>query len=384
MRVLVVQGRYRSTAPSGENVSVDLTVSGLQRAGVEVQTEFVGVEPGLVGSVQTAASLLFPHQRIGRVRRVVDAFVPDVVHVENLLPQLSPKVIGALKSSPGTPVVHVVRNYRLSCIAGSLWRDGDPCSLCVESGNPASGVRHACFQDSRLRSLVMATAQQRGRGAWASADLYLATSETAARFLRRSGIDASRIAPWTNFVPDPGQPEPLGKDVLFVGRLEREKGVDDLLAAWARVDHDAATLVFVGSGDERERVARLAEGRDVRVVGMTAPSDVARWYRDARVVVAPSRVPETFGRTVIEAFAHGRPVVASTAGALSETVDAGVGWSFEPGDVSGLALALAQALKGEAAVVRGRAARERYLARYSEEHGISLLLSAYRSLVASP
>jgi glycogen(starch) synthase len=154
--------------------------------------------------------------------------------------------------------------------------------------------------------------------------------------------------------------------LMYLGRLEYEKGVQDLIAALPRIrrDHPGTRLLVAGTGTQREFL--LAEARRHRVrrsvdfLGHLPDRDLSGLLVAADAVVLPSRY-EPFGIVALEAAAAGARIVASTAGGLGEiVVDGETGLSFTPADVPGLAAAVGRALDDPAAgAVRARAARAR-------------------------
>jgi glycogen synthase len=152
-----------------------------------------------------------------------------------------------------------------------------------------------------------------------------------------------------------------GPVLAFVGRLEYEKGVQDLLAALPRIRrrHPGTRLLVAGTGTQREflgdEVRRLRLGRAVTFTGHLPDRDLAALLVAADAVVLPSRY-EPFGIVALEAAAAGATLVASTAGGLGELVIEGeTGWSFPPGDVPALAAAVTRALEAPAADLVRRA-----------------------------
>ncbi len=189
------------------------------------------------------------------------------------------------------------------------------------------------------------------------------------------GVSALRAA-WD--VPE-GRPV-----VMLPGRLTRWKGQTVLLDAMARLPGNALALLVGDGGLRRALAARAADlgiGDRVRLCGHVEDMPAALLLAD--VVVHASTDPEAFGRTVIEAQAMARPVIASDLGAPRETVEEGVtGWRVEPGDPAALAQAIARALAlpaGERAAMgeRGRAA---VLARYTTRAMQEATLAVYREL----
>lgn len=176
----------------------------------------------------------------------------------------------------------------------------------------------------------------------------------------RNGID---VATWSyrDRAPRSGPPR-----LLFVGRLEYEKGVQDAIAALPRIrrSHPGTTLAVAGEGTQYEWLREEARThrvlRSVNFLGGLDHTELLGWLHGADAIVLPSRY-EPFGIIALEAAAAGTPLVASTAGGLGEAVVDGVtGLSFQPGDVDGLTSAVREVLDDPAAAQRrARAARER-------------------------
>lgn len=143
------------------------------------------------------------------------------------------------------------------------------------------------------------------------------------------------------FLPDPDspvRPEPHGASprprpyFFFAGRLERIKGLDDVIPSFGGVPE--ADLVIAGDGDHAQHLRALAAGLpNVHFLGRLAPEDLSRYYRHAVATLVPSVCFETFGIVVIESFRAGSPVIARRVGPLPELVTAsGGGELFETPD----------------------------------------------------
>ncbi|MEV5649654.1 glycosyltransferase family 4 protein [Nocardia sp. NPDC052254] len=182
----------------------------------------------------------------------------------------------------------------------------------------------------------------------------------------RNGID---VGAWTfrDRSPRSGPPR-----LLYVGRLEYEKGIQDAIAALPRIRraHPGTTLTIAGVGTqfewlrERARVHRVA--RAVNFAGRLDHTELLGWLHGADAIVLPSRY-EPFGIVALEAAAAGTPLVTSTAGGLGELVVDGItGASFEPADVSGLVEAVTAVLDDPtAAQQRAYAAHQRLTADFA-------------------
>jgi glycogen synthase len=174
--------------------------------------------------------------------------------------------------------------------------------------------------------------------------------------------------------------------IVYFGRLEWEKGVQDVLAALPRLRraHPGARLVVAGQGVQAaalvEQARKLRVRRSVDFVGHLPDRSLVACLAAADVVVLPSRY-EPFGIAALEAAAAGAPLVASTAGGLAElVVDGETGLSIEPGDVDGIVAGVRAVLADPvAAARRARAARARLGAEFDWTAIAEATAAVYRS-----
>lgn len=384
MKVLVAHNFYASDAPSGENLAVTAEVDGLRAAGVDVLPYF---------RASDEISTMRPLERMGlatrpfwsssdarAIRTMIEREQPELLHVHNVNPLLSPAVIRVARDAR-VPVVHSVHNVRHVCVNGTFMRDGRPCRDCVGTSVGLPGIVHACYRGSRPQSLVMTAAERAHRGTWHAVDRFLAPSSEVERYLCDDfGVPRSRIRRQPHAVTDPGPPGPLGTDVVFVGRLSEGKGVRLLLESWSRRRPDEHRLVIVGAGPDDDVVRRAAAQRpDVVAAGLVSAEEVSAHLRRAAAVVVPSMGSEAFGRVAVEALAHGRPVIATDLGGLADIVTADVGWLVEPTS-DALAAALTRAM-AEDNSAKAAAARRRYLEHYTPAAVTAHLVETYEDLL---
>jgi glycosyltransferase involved in cell wall biosynthesis len=165
-------------------------------------------------------------------------------------------------------------------------------------------------------------------------DAFVAMSEFSRAKHREFGFPFEmEVVPY--FLPDlpPGAGRPRRGEggaaherpyVLFVGRLERIKGLDEVIPLFR--EHRQADLLVAGAGEHEPALRRLAEGiRNVRFLGRVPNDALARYYRDCEALVVPSICYETFGIILIEAFRAGAPVIARRLGPFPEIVEASGG-----------------------------------------------------------
>jgi glycosyltransferase involved in cell wall biosynthesis len=385
VKVLVVHNRYRSDVPSGENRVVDAEIEMLTAAGVTVVPYLRSSDE--IDSLSAAGRLTLPLQPVhGRraladIERLITTHRPDILHLHNPYPFVSLSVVRAAHRL-GVPVVQTVHNHRHSCMRGSYFRDGHDCRLCQGRATPWPAVQHGCYRDSRVQSVPMAAAFRLHRSDQSAVDLYVALTQPIADSLLASGlVRTDQVVVRPNTVVDPGPATPVGDGLLFVGRLTPEKGVDVLLEAWNRSGRPLGTLTIVGDGPLRRQVERAAAepGSGVIDRGPLTAADVAGEMQRCAAVVVPSTSPEALPLVVLEAFSHGRPVLAAAAGGLASTVDDAVGVlvrATEDGLTTGLSLLAERNLDDMAA-----AARDRYEQLYSPTVVVAAQLDIYRSVI---
>lgn len=159
----------------------------------------------------------------------------------------------------------------------------------------------------------------------------------------------------------PGEPAPDGDgsfNLLYVGRLSREKNLSVLAEAFRRLDAENATLTLVGDGPYREELERLLEGSRTVFKGYLKGEALLQSYRDADLFVFPSTT-DTFGNVVLEAQACGKPVIVTDKGGSKENVVEGkTGFIVPGGDPAALVECLSKALNRALLTEMGRYARE--------------------------
>lgn len=177
--------------------------------------------------------------------------------------------------------------------------------------------------------------------------------------------------------------------ILFVGRLNAQKGVADLLRALAEPALHTAVLTIIGDGPDRDRLESTAQTLGVadriRWLGHRPHQELTAHYRAARVVAMPSR-GEGLGLVAVEAQCAGTPVVAYADAGLLDVVDPAFGNALvPPGDASALAMALAKLLDTPlpSVAIAMREARVALRQRFAPESVAQRYLAIYRSAVAS-
>ena len=384
MRVLAVHNRYLHRG--GEDVVFDTETRLLEQRGHDV-TRFIVDNADVDGQHRVALAMrtVWNPLTFSRVRAIIRDNRPDVMHVHNILPLISPSVYAAAHQA-GVPVVQTLHNFRLICPGALLLRDGKPCEECIRTLTPWPGVVHGCYRDDRAATAVVSLMLTTHSlvGTWRRfITRYIALSEFAVRKFVEAGWPAEQFDVHPNFLDaDPGMRPPQSDQgyVLFVGRLSKEKGIGTLLEAWSR-KHSTATLKIVGSGPLMP--ADLHERADIEWLGHQPREQVLSLMRGAAFVVVPSECYETSPLAIVEAFASGTPVIASQLGAMAEMVQHGrTGWLFTSRNPTDLARILDVALRSPGKMAQMAAqARLEFERRYTADIHYQGIIRTYEEAI---
>jgi glycosyltransferase involved in cell wall biosynthesis len=385
MRVLLCHAYYQQWG--GEDQSFEAEARLLESRGHEVLRYTLhndSIEG--MGRLTIAAKTFWNRSSHRDLTKLLRDFRPDVLHCTNNFPLISPSAYYAAKSQ-GVAVVQSLRNYRQLCPGGLLLREGAVCEDCLGKWFAAPAIRHGCYRGSHAATAVIAgmTALHRLLGTWSSAvDLYFTLSEFARSKFVAAGWPAEKIAVKPNFLdPDPGIGDGTGGYAVFVGRLSPEKGIATMLEAWHRLPQPVP-LKVIGDGPLAQEIRTFASDHPhVELLGRRPLGEVLEIIGSASFLVMPSIWYETFGRTIIEAFAKGTPVIASRLGAMTELVEDGkTGLLFTPGDATDLTSKILAISSDDAMRQKvGRAARTEFERRYTAEPNHQQLLDIYQQAI---
>ncbi|HUB74362.1 MAG TPA: glycosyltransferase family 4 protein [Solirubrobacteraceae bacterium] len=376
----VLLGVPRWTRDGGISAHVQVSAAVLAGRGLDVRVMAARVEPGdaPAGVTVYRCPELFKseapmQERLGEAL----SFAPDVVHLHQVD---LPEVVAALRARAA---VVVSAHVYAACTSGLYYfRPGQECTRAHGPACVPNLLARGCAHTRNLASLP---ARYRGASrrleALRGADLVISYSGAIDRHLAANGLARRRVVPLPATVAPPAQAAEASRPrVLFAGRIVAQKGVAVLIRAARELD---AELVICGEGRELPAMRRLAQragvaGR-VTFTGWLDAEQLAREFAAASVVAMPSLWPEPFGLVGIEAFAAGKPVVASDTGGVREWLDDGVsGLCVRPGDARALARALAELLGDrERARAMGAAGRRLARERFSPQRHLEALLDAY-------
>ncbi|NQU44936.1 glycosyltransferase family 4 protein [bacterium] len=379
MKVCIVHNEYGKL--SGEEVVVYEIQRLLEDHGHQVIPFIRGsaeIEAMFLGSTRAFFAGIYNPGMRKRFGRLLDEEKPDLIHVHNVYPLISPAVLVEC-GRRGVPVFMTVHNYRLVCPNGLLLSHGDICERCVE-GREYWCVLRNC-ERSLPRSLGYAlrnAVARRFRFFLGNVSVFGCLTEFQRDLLAGHGFPRERLSVIPNMAEDRVDTSCLrqGDYVGFAGRVSPEKGADVLIEA-ARL---CPEIPFRVAGDygPMPHLAEKAPG-NVRLLGHVKRDDLDAFYGGCRMLVVPSLWHEAFGLCTVEAMLHAKPVIASRLGALPSIVDDGkTGFLVEPGNPVALAERIREVWSDPDLGSRlGLAGREKARVEYSPGRYYKRLMDAY-------
>lgn len=347
MRICLLNSLYFPNQQGGAERSVQLLAEAMAGAGHDVRVICLGPESRdyVVNGVQVEmvrlGNIYWPFETkqhnvakkavwhlldsfnavmLSRCESVLRAHRVDLLHTNNLAGFSI--AIWRLGRRLGVPIVHTLRDYYLLCPRTVMFRHGRPC--------PAQCARCRMFVTPRQVS-----------SRWVNGVVGIS------RFVLEAHLGAEyfpgalqRVIHNPIELEKAGDPEFSSKSELvfgYLGRLDASKGVELVIDAARELREHHLKVLIAGVGDMpyRESLERMASGLPVQFLGHVAPTE---FLRRIDVLVVPSVWHEPMGRVVIEAFAHGKPVIGAARGGIPELIDEGLtGFLFDPGKENNLA-----------------------------------------------
>jgi glycosyltransferase involved in cell wall biosynthesis len=317
---------------------------------------------------------------------------PDVAHCHNIYHQISPSIFYALRDY-NVPVVMTAHDAKLVCGNYTLSSHGAPCERC-RFGAHYHAVVQRCVKGALLPSVLTAAEMYLHRflGVYQLVDTIITPSAYLRGRLLDGGFPAEKVIHIPNFVDGAAYKAAYAPSnrLIYFGRLAEEKGVATLIEAMRLVPK--GELLIAGEGRKRtelEALSRRYRLRTVRFLGHLSGKALIKAIGGAAFAVLPSQCHENNPMAILEAFALGKPVVASEVGGIPELIEHGRhGFLFQPGNAYELANHINYLLANtERTWEMGKAARRRVEMQFDPGRHCKRVLNVYESLLgrgASP
>ncbi len=327
MRVLLVHNYYKLSG--GEDKVFEEEKQLLLEYGHEVEC-FVKHNEEQIRGILSKLKLLFTTHKNASVEREFQALIsrwqPDVVHVHNFFPLISPSIFYACHHQ-NIPVVMTLHNYRLIYPNGLMYHNGKV-DLRTFPGSAYKVVFDRVYRNSFLQTLVVSHLIEfhKKRQTWNKyVDKFICLTEFSKNLFEKWGIHADRLVVKPNTVkPVESQNRPIQNQFLFVGRLSEEKGVKQLIEAWVnqKIPH---RLLMIGEGPLKLTLEKIADGHsNIEFLGKRNQKEVLSCMSESTALVFPSLWYEGLPMTIIESFSVGLPVLSTSHGNQGSIVRDGI------------------------------------------------------------
>lgn len=392
LTVLIIHNFYRERGGEDEYVeSLDLLLRE-NRQRVLNYYHYSRSFAGLIPIARFATPLYTCFRDWFGLQSIIRRERPDIVHLHNIFPSISPIIFRVLKHYR-IPIVQTVHNFKRLCLNGLfLLNNGSVCERCMH-GNFIHGVARKCYQGSLFKSAAVAGLfwwQRLVEQNWSSVDVFICPTAFVGQKLRAGGCPPEKIVEIPHFISEKQTvteaPISEAPYAVYIGRLSREKGVNTMIRAFAPLKH--VPLKVIGHGPlETEIKNQISKSQlnHIEMLGSVDETTKSRILSGAACLIFPSECYETFGLSLIESLQAGVPVIATRFGGRREIIQDGLnGILFDCGDVEQLRTAVLKLVRRKDGQGDFSAeARKTFLSQFSSDVIYSKLMNCYENLVVN-
>lgn len=308
---------------------------------------------------------------------------PNICHVHNYLPLISPSVFYACKEQD-LPVVQTLHNYRLLCSNAYLFRNGKVCEECL-GGSLYHSVKYGCYRDSKLQTLALARMVEKHKKINTWDDIvngYICLTTFAKRKFIKGGLPKNKLYIKPNFLSDIKINNFVEKDYFFfAGRLDKTKGIEILKGSFEKLKN--IKIKIAGEGPLKRYFKKT--NSNIEYLCQQQHAKILELLSASIALIFPSIWYEGMPMTIVEAFACSKPVIASDLGAMPEMIDDGkTGLMFQTGNAEDLAVKIKWAYEHKEEMKQmGINARKEYEEKYTDEKNYQIIMEIYRKVISN-
>lgn len=378
-RILFVHNSYQQKG--GEDSVVDDEINLLRENGHDVFEYRVSNDKiKSMNKLDLLKTTIWSKYSTQDIKKITDNFSPDICHIHNTFPLISPSIYWELDKK-NIPIVQTLHNFRIACPQAMFLREGKICESCLGK-IPLHGIVHGCYRDSITQTAALSSmlVTHRILGTWKNkVTSYIALNEFSKEKFISAGIPSEKIKIKPNFVIKTNQEQHDREDYfLYVGRLSKEKGISTLLEAFKNLP--SKKLLVAGDGPEKS----ILMGHDnINCIGHVGKEQVINLLLKAKAIIIPSICYENFPKIVVEAMAYGTPIIASNIGSLAAIIENNFnGFLFEPNNAESLIKKIDFINENKNARTKiSRNALDTYKELYSEQKNYSMLIDIYNDSI---
>jgi glycosyltransferase involved in cell wall biosynthesis len=334
---------------------------------------------GFLESTKTSGKILYSFEAKKNVKSILKKEIPDLCHLHNIYHQISPSIIHILKKR-GISIIMTLHDYKMVCPIYTLYFNGKVCERC-KNGRYYWCLINCCTKGSYAKSALNVLEMylhHKLLHIYELVDVFISPSQFLKEKLKEMGFNG-RTVYLPNFVDiDAFVPFYVCKEkaIYYAGRLSEEKGLFTLVEAVKGLD---VKLIIIGDGPLRGELEKR-KNDNTYFTGYMPQQELKKVAGDCMAMVIPSEWYENNPRSILEAFAIGKPVIGARIGGITELViDNVTGYTFEPGNAEDLReeikFIIANSLK---AVEMGKNARRFVQENFNPEKHYQGLMEIYQ------
>lgn len=325
---------------------------------------------------------VFSVKTFREINKLIKVNDVDIIHVHNTLSLISPSIYYAALWNK-TPVVQTVHNFRLMCPAGTYYRNGKICEEC-STKSLFTSISNGCYRNSKIQTgiLVMNLYFHRFTKVYKKINFICLTSFNKSKLCDIGIANESSVFIKPNFSKKILKITPYNlrkNQFVYVGRIDRIKGIDLLLTAWKKMGENAPKLIICGTGPLenwcREYISDNMLKDKIILKGFVENDEAIKIISESKALILPTQWYEGFPMTIVESFSVGTPVIGSNIGNVGSIIESEKnGWIFKHDSIESLISVIE---KNEDIVDE---TYNSYCRVYSENVNYDALISIYKSI----
>lgn len=325
-KVLMVHNFYQ--IGGGEHTVFNNEVELLKNNGHEVVTytrDNVEINKSLLRKILLPFTTIWSFKTYRDIKKIIKKEHIDIVHCHNTFPLISPSVYYAAKKM-NIPVVQTVHNFRFLCPCGIFYKNGKICEECLKNNNFKSAIKHKCYRNSKIQTLVVANMLRihRRLGTYKKINYIFLTDFNKTKFEKLIDINSENIFVKPNFVNkrfNLRRLSNLNNTFVFMGRLDENKGIKFLIDSWKNINN--YELHIYGDGVCKKYVVDAAKNNpNIKYFGFKDQQSIYNDLIKSQALIMSSELYEGFPMTVAESLSLGVPVLSSNIGNQAAIVTA--------------------------------------------------------------
>lgn len=271
---------------------------------------------------------IFSFKTYREVKKIIKEEHIDIIHVHNTLNLVSPAIYYAAKKK-NVPIVQTIHNFRLICPNGLLYRDNHICEECPKSSLKCA-IKHNCYRNSKLQTIINVIMLKINRltGIYKNVNFIFLTDFNKDKFVefnnKKHIFDEEKFFIKPNFINIEnisGDSNEQRAGYIYVGRLDKSKGIKEVVEAWKNIKDEKLTICGTGELENELRTYILENHLNIEMTGKVSLDVIYGLLKKSKAFIFSSLWYEGFPMVILESFACNTPVITRNIGNASIVVD---------------------------------------------------------------